>query len=195
MKDELPEAVIRRAQEGDEKAFEQVLDRYEALLCAVVARHFSQPQDQEEALAEVYLALVQSLPSYAFRSRFSTWLYGLAHRTCLRLWREQRRASSICAEEMSHAELEDAEPFDPEIRWEAERRRERLRQALEQLNGNYREVIRLRLEEGLSVEETAQRMGKSYTAVTTLLYRALKTLRMQLQEQEEDFHRGGDPRV
>jgi len=193
VKDELPEAVIRRAQEGDERAFEQILDRYESLLCAVVVRHFARPQDQEDALAEVYLALVESLPSYAFQARFSTWLYGLAHRTCLRLRREARRSGPAPEAQISdplwEREPECGEAWSPEAWWEAERRREKLQQALKRLNGDYREVIRWRLEEGLSVEETARKMGKSYTAVTTLLYRALKALRAYLQEEPT---RGGD---
>ena len=179
MRGELPEAVIRRAQAGDVQAFEQILDRYEPMLCRIVARAFPDENDREDALAEIYLALVQALPSFAFRSSFSTWLYGLARRTCLRLLREQRRTA-----EYFESEFECPDPkADPEGFWEDELRRERLQRALERLNGDYREVIRLRLEEGRSVEETAKLMGKSYTAVTTLLYRALKTLRAYFNEE------------
>lgn len=179
----LPEEVIQRAQQGDAQAFEQILAHYEELLCGVVARYFAHETDQEEALAEVYLALVQSLPRFAFRAKFSTWLYSLAQRTCFRLLRGQRKHRRL-----SHPEAvsELIDPYwDPASISADEQRTERLRAALSQLNGDYRTVIRFRLEEGRTVEETAQVMDKSYTAVTTLLYRALKTLRSYLEEEEE----------
>ncbi len=182
MRGELPEEIVRRAQAGDVHAFEQILERYEPMLCRIVARAFPDENDRGDALAEIYLALVQALPSFAFRSSFSTWLYGLAQRTCLRLLRGQRRTLDLMRELTPEPEC-PAPKADPEEVWEAERRRERLRRALERLNGDYREVIRLRLEEGRSVEETAKLMGKSYTAITTLLYRALKTLRAYLNEE------------
>lgn len=179
MSDELPEEIIRRAQTGDSQAFEQILDCYEMMLCRIVARYFPDETDQQEALSEIYLTLVRALPSFAFRSMFSTWLYGLAQRTCLRLLRAQRRKPCGAREV---PEIPDPRT-DPADIYEGERRVERLRSALGRLNGDYREVIRLRLEEGRSVEETAQILGKSYTAVTTLLYRALKALKAHLEEE------------
>lgn len=176
---DLPEEVIRRAQEGDAQAFERILAHYEELLCGVVARYFNREADQEEALAEVYLALVRSLPRFAFRAKFSTWLYSLAQRTCFRLLREQHRRQRLSYPASSIDSYQD-----PASDSAAEQRAERLRVALERLNGDYRTVIRLRLEEGRTVEQTARIMGKSYTAVTTLLYRALKALRAYLEEEE-----------
>lgn len=179
---DLPKEVIRGAQQGDAQAFERILTYYEDLLCGVIARYFNREPDQEEALAEVYLALVQSLPRFAFRAKFSTWLYSLAQRTCFRLLREQRKHQPL----PHHKATSDLiDPYgEPASLSADEQRAEKLQAALGQLNGDYRTVIRLRLEEGRSVEETAQVMGKSYTAVTTLLYRALKTLRSYLEEEK-----------
>jgi len=185
---DLPEEVIRRAQEGDAQAFEQILTHYEELLYGVVARYFSREADQEEALAEVYLALVRSLPRFAFRAKFSTWLYSLAQRTCFRLLREQHRRQRLSHLEVGSSSIDSYQ--GPASGSAAEQRVEKLRAALERLNGDYRTVIRLRLEEGRTVEETARMMGKSYTAVTTLLYRALKTLRAYLEEEEEEEEEG-----
>jgi len=176
----LPEEVIRRAQQGDAQAFEQILAHYEALLWGVVARYFARETDQEEALAEVYLALVGALPRFAFRAKFSTWLYSLAQRTCFRLLREQRKHQRL-SYPAAGSDMIDSY-WVPASIWADEQRAEKLQAALGRLNGDYRTVIRLRLEESRTVEETAQMMDKSYTAVTTLLYRALKTLRAYLEE-------------
>jgi len=126
---------------------------------------------------------VKSLPRFAFRAKFSTWLFSLTQRTCFRLLREQRKYQRLSG---PRAVSDLIDPYWAPARISADERwAERLQAALGQLNGDYRTVIRLRLEEGRSVEETAQVMGKSYTAVTTLLYRALKTLRSYLEEDEE----------
>ncbi|MFQ5853449.1 MAG: RNA polymerase sigma factor [Candidatus Binatia bacterium] len=179
---DLPEEVIRRAQQGDAQAFEQILTHYEKLLCGLVARYFVSETDQEEALAEVYLALVQALPRFAFRAKFSTWLYSLTQRTCFRLIRDQHKHQCLSYPEAGPAPIDPY--WDPAIIWADEQRVEKLQAALSRLNGDHRTVIRLRLEESRTVEETAQMMDKSYTAVTTLLYRALKTLRTYWEEEK-----------
>jgi RNA polymerase sigma-70 factor (ECF subfamily) len=53
--------------------------------------------------------------------------------------------------------------------------------AVERLPGTYREVIRLRYLEGLSIEQTSQRTGRSPGAIKQLCHRAYKLLRVQIR--------------
>jgi RNA polymerase sigma-70 factor (ECF subfamily) len=61
---------------------------------------------------------------------------------------------------------------------------ERVRHALRMLNPDHQEVLVLRFGQRLSMKETADLMGKSVSAVKSLQFRALDTLRLILIEPE-----------
>jgi RNA polymerase sigma-70 factor (ECF subfamily) len=61
---------------------------------------------------------------------------------------------------------------------------ERVRHALRMLNPDHQEVLVLRFGQRLSMKETADLMGKSVSAIKSLQFRALDTLRLILIEPE-----------
>ena len=65
-----------------------------------------------------------------------------------------------------------------------------LHSALDSLKDDYREVLSLRYFQGLSVNDTAERMGRSPTAVQMLCHRAIEQLREQIGDPEKFFSRG-----
>jgi RNA polymerase sigma-70 factor (ECF subfamily) len=155
------------------------------------ARRMSLTRDQAEDLAgEIYLRLVASLPSFGARSAFGTWLYRLAHNTCIDAYRrEGRRARLIAAAPAGPdrgsgtAGLLDrlaAGWGEPPASLEDRIRECYVGQALSRLPGDYRQIVLLRLAEGRSSADVARLLGTSVDSVKARLQRARRLLKQDL---------------
>src|SRR6185369_14967526 len=118
-------------------------------------------------------------------SKFSTWLIRITLNQSLMKLRKQRPAREVSLDEDFQSE-EDANPIDvgdwapnPEELYRATELREILRKTLEELSQGLRLVFVLRDMEGLSLEQTAEALNLSLTAVKARSFRA----RLQLRER------------
>ncbi len=86
-------ALLRRAQAGDERAFEELVTRYQAPLFTYVLRIVSGDRGLAEDLCQdVFLRVYQSLPAFSLRASFTTWLFQIAkHRVYDELRARERR--------------------------------------------------------------------------------------------------------
>ena len=119
-------SLILEAQKGDHKAFLTLLERYDRKFMAVAYRFTCDLYDREDLYQDIVLHLFHSLPSYGFRSSFSTWLHRVALNRCL---------TYVKARPLTMPEVE---PAGPPQDWE---RREKLRavyRALSRLKGKQR---------------------------------------------------------
>ena len=87
------DTLVRRALAGDEEAFAALHARWSARLLRFAMKRLADPHDAEDAVQEVFLALLQSLPSYRGDSRFSTWLFGVAFHVVARSRRRTQRTA------------------------------------------------------------------------------------------------------
>ena len=74
------EILVQHAQQGVERAFRQLVERYNERVINVCFRIVGNDQDAEEAAMDTFLACYRGLDSFEGRSRFSTWLYQIARR-------------------------------------------------------------------------------------------------------------------
>lgn len=172
---------------------DELLARYEARVQAC-ARRMALDRDQaEEAVQETFLRVVSSLASFQGRSAFSTWLYRLAHNTCIDLFRRGTRDArrQVPVAHGADSSVEDplqalpAADGDPQAELDAQVQECYLGQALAKLPPSYREIVRLRLGEGRSSEEVARMLGTTVDAVKAKLRRARQQLRAILLERRE----------
>lgn len=155
------------------------------------ARRMSLDRDQAEDLTgEIYLRLVASLPRFEGRSAFGTWLYRLAHNTCIDAYRrDTRQARTVAAPSTGpdeHAGPDDlldglpAQWGDPAEVLDDHIRQCYLGQALARLPADYRQIVLLRLGDGRSNEEVARMLGTSVDSVKAKLQRARHRLKEDL---------------
>ncbi len=76
---------------GDERAFEELVSRYQKRVFGICLRYFRHPVDAEDAAQEVFVTLLRRAETFAGTARFSTWLYRVAINTCNDLARRQAR--------------------------------------------------------------------------------------------------------
>lgn len=174
---ELPDTVlVRRADEGDPRAFEVLLRRHQRAAFATALRVCRRPADAEEAVQDAFVAAWRELPGFRGDSAFSTWLHRIVTTRALNQVRargrhDDRRTGDDIGDLVGAAEPV-ASGTGPAGSAEAADLATALRAALAGLPTAQRECWLLREVEGCSYEEVAEITGSSVTAVRGRLHRA-----------------------
>ncbi|MCX7732340.1 MAG: sigma-70 family RNA polymerase sigma factor [candidate division WOR-3 bacterium] len=179
------EELVRRVQQGNMEAFEELVRRYERKVYNITYRLLGNEQDATEALQDTFLRAYRFLPKFQFKSSFYTWLYRIA--TNVSLTRLRRRGNvEVVSLDAPVPDTDDLK-FDlpdtaqtPEEAFAQKRLREKLDQAVRELPEEYRKVVVLRDLQGLSNEEVSRILKLSVPAVKSRLHRARLALREKL---------------
>ena len=169
-------ALVARAQAGDAEAFGLVYDRYVDQVFRFVYRRVLDRQVAEDLTSETFLRALRNLASFRRPGGdFGAWVTTIAQNLVINwLQSHQRRERPV-------AELRDAAPIDrapnPEAAAVLTLPREALLAGIEQLNPVQQQCITRRYLRELSIEETAQALGKTPAAIKALQYKALRALR------------------
>ncbi|HEV2270236.1 MAG TPA: sigma-70 family RNA polymerase sigma factor [Steroidobacteraceae bacterium] len=170
--------LIRTA--GRDRAFEELLRRYEAKvyrLCCALLRDRAQAEDAaQESLVRVWKALDR----YDGRASLSSWIYAITRNRCLTALERRRSLDSLDALD-DEAEFGSAAAPEP-----ADGRAEQLLALVELLPERLRRVLMLYYYEERSVSEVALMLGCPEGTVKTMLFRARATLTEMLQRRGLD---------
>jgi len=161
------EELIEAARQGNEQALTRLLEICQTDLHRYARRNCA-TEDIEEAVQDALLILYRRLGTLRTVATFSSWLFQIVKRACLRRLR-RRRATSLDDEIETHL----PDPTDIELRIDLSR-------STVMLPSIYREVVILRDVEGLSAEEAAGEIGISVDAVKSRLHRGRHLIRQGL---------------
>jgi RNA polymerase sigma-70 factor, ECF subfamily len=168
-------SLVRRAQRGDRRAFDQLVVRHRDRVYAVTLRLTRNPADAEDALQDTFLRAYRSLSGFGRRSKVSTWLYRIAVNSSYDVMERRRPAASFGDDGVP----EPASPLDPYAQ-EAERRA--LEDALRRLPAEFREAVVLCDVAGLGAGEAAEVLGLPSGTVKSRVFRARAMLAEMLRE-------------
>jgi RNA polymerase sigma-70 factor, ECF subfamily len=173
--------LVAAAKNGKHAAFEALLEQYESRIFRLAQNVTQNREDAEEVIQDAFLRAFTHLGSFQGESRFSTWLTRIAINEALMKLRRRRPTVSLDDEGESEndsfaGELEDWGP-SPEKKYSQRELQQILSEAMGQLSPGLRLVTQLRDIEQFSIEETAQILGLSLSAVKSRSRRARVTLR------------------
>ena len=185
------EALVRLAQDGDTRAFDELVVRYRDKVYRLSFKILCHEEDAAEALQDAFTSAFRGLKNFKAESTFSTWLYRVATNASLMKYR--RRRDDHFSLEQSQSNQPDAEPLaipdwsqQPlEELLDAETR-EVMEEGLRRLPEDLRTVFILRDEEGHSNAEVAEMLELSVPAVKSRLHRARIALRDRLDRYFRD---------
>ena len=181
------QALIRRAAEGDEGAFEEILRTYEKQVYNLCLRMTNNADDAYDLSQESFIKVWRSLGDYQFQSGFSTWLYRLVRNTCIDYLRKQKRQKTVSLTVQSDEEepeellIPDLSPQPQDVAEEHERQTI-IADAIARLPDDYREILQLRAGQELGYEEIAAILGIKVGTVKSRLARAREQLRKNLKD-------------
>ncbi len=178
--------LVRAAQHGDQRAFAQLVEKYEARVYNLARKMMRDPQDAEDVLQETFLSVFRHLNDFQGDSSFSTWLYRIATNAALMKLRA-RKPPPLSLDEPFESDGDEMMPREivdwgitPEEALLNDEVRAQMDAAVAALPESLRAVFVLRDIEGLSVQETADVLGISVPNVKTRLHRARLMLRESL---------------
>lgn len=167
------------------RCVEALLERYRDKIRACAWRMVGDPNEIDDVTQETALRLLRSLPSFRGDASVSTWIYRIAQNTCVDAHRRRsvRPQAALTTDDALDAALGDAgTELDPAVLLEDAVAESFVEHALAGLPGDYATVATMRLLDGLSNEEIAQRVGSSVDAVKSKVKRARARLRERLDE-------------
>ena len=176
------ERLIRAAQSGSRDAFAQLYEMHADRVFNYLRRRMGQPADAEDVTAEVFIRVMDALPSYEIKGPpFVAWLLRIAHNTAVNhMKRNSRRRETVLEETTSNI----ASANDPEAMAISRVVSDEVAGAMNYLTALQREVVTLRFLRQLSVAETAAQMNRTEGAVKFLQHSALQALRRILSNEE-----------
>lgn len=175
---------LDRAARGDAAAFEQLVLRYQKPVYNLALRMTGNPDDALDLSQEAFVRAWRSLKELRSGAAFSTWLYRLTSNLCIDFLRSAKRrpaASLTAAEQDEQMDVPDPAP-SPEQRVLRQLDQERLRQAMDALPVEYRQILTLRVINGLSYLQIAQILDVAEGTVKSRLSRARECLRKNLSD-------------
>ncbi len=171
--------LLRRAQNGDGGAFEEIVRAHEKTVYHLALRQLGSREDAEDAAQEVFLKAFTALGSFRGDSRLSVWLYRITSNVCVDMLRRRRETVSLSVEnedgEPVELDLPD-ERFDPAELAERKDLREQVGKALSMLPDDAREILLLRELGGQRYDEIAQTLDLDIGTVKSRIFRARKKL-------------------
>lgn len=164
--------LVVRAQEGDIRAFEALVRRYQRQFYRLAMRLLGNSSDAEEAVQEAFVAAWRRLRDFRGEAAFSSWMYRIVTNRCLAQLRTRRPVVSLD----NLGDLPGPDSASPEHAAETGDRAAALNHALQELPTDQRACWILRELHGLSYEDIAVIVGASPDAVRGRLHRARRTL-------------------
>jgi RNA polymerase sigma-70 factor (ECF subfamily) len=173
-------ALVRRAQDGDRAAFEELVRRSSRLVFARLYLETGCVHRTEDLLQETMLLAFRSLSRLADPAGFRPWLLAIAHNTLIdAARRDSRRKRSPPANGAPVDAVASAGPAPDEAAHRTEAR-QRVLAALRSLPEEYRMPLALRYLTGADYDAIGEQLGLTNGSLRGFLHRGLKLLRERL---------------
>lgn len=175
------EALMLAYAAGETSAFEQLYSRHRNRLYRYLLRQVRDPALADELFQDTWQRVITAREGWKPEAAFTTWLFRIAHNRLTDHWRalKHRPPAPVDGDERA-ARIPD--PDTPERNLSEFEQRRRLQLALAELPEDQREVLQLRLEQELSLEEIGQITGVGRETVKSRLRYAMDKLRTRLNE-------------
>jgi RNA polymerase sigma-70 factor (ECF subfamily) len=170
---------------GDTSAFEQIIERHQALVAGTVARMLGSNSDVEDIAQQVFIRVWKSARRYIPRAKFTTWLLKITRNLVFNELRRSKRHAHISLQSEPGAEevlLKDEKNPAPDASLLETELQRAIEEAIIQLPESQRMALVLRRYEQLSYEQIAEVLDLSVPAVKSVLFRARTELRTRLSK-------------
>jgi len=177
MSDHDDQLLIKQVKEGNKKAFDKLVIKYQQRVIQLVTRYVRDASEAQDVAQEAFIKAYKALPNFRGESAFYTWLYRIAVNTAKNYLVSRARRSSNHEVDVSDAENYEGafrlkEGDTPEHLLLSEEIRRTVQQAINGLPDDLKRAISYRELEGMSYEEIAEEMGCPVGTVRSRIFRA-----------------------
>lgn len=172
------EQLIAQVAKGDEKAFEQLVQKYQQAVFSTIYRYIGNSDDVQDLAQEVFIKVWRNATKFQGKAKFSTWLYRITANHCINYRRKNKHKHASLDEMAEQGQTPDALIVEPD--WKQTRDAALIRTAVDELPERQRMALILAQYEGQSYKEIAEIMQVSVSSVESLIFRARSALKDKL---------------
>ena len=183
--------LVSEAQAGSSDSFDQLQRLYRSKLYKTILAITRNREDTEDALQDTFMRAYIGLRQFEGRSSVYSWLTRIAINSALMILRRRRVRAEVVLDSPSDErdaacplEVKDA-ALDPEQTWAQQQRWNHVLQAIEKLDPKLQAPIRVLMTRECSMDEIAQALDISVSAVKARLHRARRRLSSRLMRRPE----------
>lgn len=181
--------LIKRAQQGDQLAFEQLVYLYDRQVINIAMSFRNNEDDANDIYQEVFMRVFRGLKNFKFKSEFSTWLFRITTNVCISYKaKKSRNTHRSLSEEISRDEDDirtraDLLESDLSVQEETEMNEKQMyiNKALEKLPAQQKLAFTLKYFDGYKIKEIAKMMQCAEGTVKRYLFNASGKMREQLK--------------
>lgn len=180
--------LVQRAQDGDTRAFDELVVKYSRKLYGLVYNMTSNKDDTYDLLQDIFAKAYRSLRHFRGKSTFYTWIYSIATNMTLNFLKKRRRRSGPSLDDEESGLQNDGSFVDQGHRSNPRRQsnihelQKKLNEALKALSEDHRAVVTMFDIQGMPHAEISRILGVSEGTVRSRLYYAHQQLQGHLEE-------------
>lgn len=181
--------VLAKCQEGEQEGFSQFFEMFRGYICSLCSRMSADQEDALDLYQESCLAIFRGMRSVRQGTPLKPWVRRVTLNVCLN--EHRKRSSRLSVTTVSREDVDAGTPMagvyrsgasDPQEEAESGEIRDFISRAVRLLNPDFRAVVILFHQEGLSYREIADVTGWPVGTVKTNLFRARKALAAMMSE-------------
>ena len=177
-------AALNRPPQSCPEVLSTIYTAHYRYVLRVCQRFFRQPQDAEDAAAEVFLKLHRVLETRDEALLFRPWVSKVAGRHCIDKLRQRKREKGSCVDGADLSEVPDYSTLSPLSQLLRSEERFEVRKQLIRLPEKYKVPLVLRYYKQMSYSEIARALKKQLPAVRIMIFRAKEQLRRNLRREQ-----------
>lgn len=182
------EALVLKSQQGDVRAFDELVERYHGKIYSLTYNMTSNREDAEDLTQEVFVKAFEALPRFKGNSSFYTWLYRIAVNKTINYRKKRNRKRALSLDQFDQEIKLDDVYHDLTAKGSPLRSislselQEKLNEALQHLSEKHRTVVVMHDMQGIPHEEIAKVVKASVGTVRSRLFYARRQMQTELTE-------------
>ncbi|MFU8784564.1 RNA polymerase sigma factor RpoE [Aliidiomarina sp.] len=188
---EIDQQLVERVQQGDQRAFDVLVKKYQHKIMSLVSRYVKHPGDVPDVAQEAFIKAYRALPNFRGESAFYTWLYRIAVNTAKNYLVAKGRKPPASDVDVEDAEFLDAghglrDIASPERMLLSDELKRTVMDTIAALPDDLKQAITLRELDGLGYEEIAITMDCPIGTVRSRIFRAREAIDKAIQPLLDD---------
>lgn len=163
--------LVSQILQGNEKTLRSFFHQFQPRLLRYIRNRVGNEKDVEEILQDVFLATIEALRDFSFKSSLFTFICSIANHKVIDHYRKKKIKSIL------FSKIPDAEPliatiFGPEDELDEQLLKQKIKETFQKITPRYSQILKLKYIYGYSVEEIAQKLSVSFKSAESQLFRA-----------------------